>query len=104
VSKAVGVLVSPRISASIVAGDLRLTSDLEIGRRQHAAVALHDPLTGRTVRVLEVPDRATDTTQLTVDLAGVTPGPYTVTLLVDGSESPLRNLAGDLTAPSVTVP
>jgi hypothetical protein len=105
ISNAVGVFVSPRITASVASGDLTVESDLEVGVRQQASVSLLVPATGVTVRVLDVPERSADTTTLTVPLVGVPPGQCGVTLHVDGAQSPVtRNAQGVITAPVVTVP
>ncbi len=105
VSNAVGVIVSPTITASVGGGDLTVVSDLEVGVRQQASVSLLVPATGVPARVLDVSARSADTTTLTVPIAGVAAGQYGVTVQIDGAESPVtRNPAGVITSPVVTVP
>lgn len=105
ISNAAGVFVSPRITASVGAGELTVVSDLEVGVRQQASVSLLVPATGVPARVLDVPARSADTTTLTVPIAGVSAGQYGVTVQVDGAASPVtRNPAGVITSPVVTVP
>lgn len=105
-SNAVGLLVVPRVTATAAdAGELIVTSDLTVGTRQQAAVALLDAATGATQVLLDVPQRSADTTTLTVSLAGVPAGTYGVALHVDGAPSPVTTDAGGtITSPVVTVP
>ncbi len=104
-SNAVGVLVSPRINASADDGRLTVTSDLVIGARQQATIALLVPATGATARLLDVADRPSDTATLSVSLLGVAAGTYGVSLYVDGAQSPVtRDATGTITSPLVLVP
>jgi hypothetical protein len=103
-SNVVGVLVSPRIVVNAAGGALTATSDVTVGPRQQAAIALLTPATGATAHLLDVPARETDSTEVTVSLAGVPPGTYGVSLAVDGAQSPVtRGPSGKITAPLVTV-
>jgi hypothetical protein len=105
ISNAVGVFVSPTISASVAGGVLTVTSDLVIGVRQQVSASLLVPATGSTARVLDGPERTTDTTDVDFQLSGVPAGQYAVRLQVDGAESPVtRNASGTITDPLVTVP
>ncbi len=104
-SNAVGVSVSPRITASVAADQLTVTSDIVIGPRQQAAISLLVPASGAMRQLIDVPDRAAETSSLTVSLAGVPAGSYGVALHVDGADSPLTlNAGGAITAPLVVVP
>ena len=104
-SNAVGVSVSPRITASVAAGQLTVVSDIVVAPRQQAAISLLDPASGTTTRLVDVPERTTDTSSLTISLAGVAPGSYGVSLHVDGAQSPLTvNAGGTITSPRVVVP
>lgn len=107
-SNAVGVLVAPRITLNVTAGQIGVTSDLSIGPRQQVSVGLLDPATGASMRVIDVPERTGDTTTVTVDKPGASPelpaGQYGVVLVVDGAQSPVnRNAGGTITSPLVTV-
>lgn len=107
-SNAVGILVAPTIAVTVSAGQIEVTSDLSLGTRQRASVSLLDRSTGATVRVIDVPERTTDTTTMTVPRPSASPelpaGQYGVVLTVDGAPSPVtRNAGGSITAPLVAV-
>jgi hypothetical protein len=107
-SNAVGVVVAPRISLSVSASQISLTSDLSIGRRQRVSVALLERTTGAPARSIDVPERDADTTSISVARptasADLPAGQYGVTLTVDGAGSPVnRNAGGAITSPLVTV-
>jgi len=107
-SNAVGVFVAPKITINVAAGQIRITSDLSIGPRQQVAVSLLDRTTGETARVIDVPERDTDTATVAVDRPAATAelpaGQYAVALDVDGARSLLnRNASGTITSPVVTV-
>jgi hypothetical protein len=107
-SNAVGVLVAPRITLNVTAGQIGLTSDLSIGPRQQASVTLLDRTSGASVRVIDVPERTAETTAITVPRPGASPelpaGQYGVVLTVDGAPSPVtRDAGGTIAAPLVTV-
>ena len=107
-SNAVGVLVAPRITLNVTAGQIGMTTDLSIGPRQAVSVSLLDRATGASMRVIDVPERTSDTTTVTVDKPGASPelpaGQYGVVLVVDGAQSPVtRNAGGTITSPLVTV-
>jgi Pvc16 N-terminal domain len=72
---------------SAAGGSVTVTTDLTIGTRQQAALALFDPATGERVHAFAVPERTADTRALTVPVPGAGPGSYRVQLLVDGAES-----------------
>jgi hypothetical protein len=81
------------------------TSDLSVGAAQTAALALLDPLSGRRVRLVAVPPREADGTEVTVPVPGVPAGRYVVSLSVDGAGSRVeRDAAGRPTGPMVTLP
>src|SRR4051794_29156904 len=104
-SNAVGVMVAPKITASVAAGNLVVVSDLPVGRRQEAAVTLLVPATGDTPRQIAVRARTDDVPTVPAPLAGVPAGQYAVELGVDGATSPVpRNVSGVITARLVTVP
>ena len=107
-SNAVGVFVAPKVTLNVTAGQIGLTSDLPIGRRQQASVSLLDRTTGATARSIDVPDRDADTSTVSVPRpaasAELPAGQYGVTLTVDGAQSPVnRNASGTITSPLVTV-
>lgn len=107
-SNAVGVMVAPRITLNVTAARIGITSDLSIGRRQQVSLALLERTTGRPALTIDVPERESDTTSISVDRpsasAELPAGQYGVTLAVDGAQSPLtRNASGTITAPLVTV-
>ena len=107
-SNAVGVMVAPTITLNVSAGQIGITSDLQIGPRQQVAVTLLNRTTGATMRVIDVADRTADATSFTVAKPSASPelpaGQYGVTLTVDGAQSPVRrNNSGTITSPLVTV-
>lgn len=107
-SNAVGVMVAPRITLNVSAAQIGISSDLPIGRRQQVSVALLERTTGRPVLTLDVPERESDTTSISVARpsasAELPAGQYGVALAVDGAQSPLtRSAGGTITAPLVTV-
>jgi hypothetical protein len=107
-SNAVGVMVAPKITLNVAAGQIGITSDLSIGQRQQVSISLLDRNTGQTARVIDVPERTADTTTVSAARpaasAELPAGQYGVALNVDGAQSPLtRNVSGTITAPLVTV-
>ncbi|MFC5175317.1 DUF4255 domain-containing protein [Nocardioides taihuensis] len=108
-SNPVGVVVVPQVSVNVNATTLTLTSDLTIGRTQQVTVALLDRTTGATLRQVDVPPLAADTTTVALPRPSAGPGlpagQYGVSLVVDGAQSPVtRNASGTITGPLVTVP
>jgi hypothetical protein len=108
-SNPVGVMVVPQISVQVTAADLTVTSDLTIGQRQQVTVSLLDRATGATLRQIDVPPHAADTTTVTIPRpvsgADLPAGQYGVALNVDGAQSPVtRNSSGTITDPLVPVP
>jgi hypothetical protein len=73
--------------ASVAGGIVTVTTDLTVGARQRAALALLDPGTGERLHVFAVPERTADTHTLTVPVSGAVPGSYRVRFLVDGADS-----------------
>lgn len=107
-SNAVGVMVAPKITLNVTAGQMGITSDLSIGPRQQVSISLIDRNTGATARVIDVPERSADTTSVSAARpaasAELPAGQYGVALNVDGAQSPVtRNSSGTITAPLVTV-
>lgn len=107
-SNAVGILVAPTIAVAVAAGQIRVTSDLSLGTRQRMSVSLLHRTSGETVRVIDVPEPAEDTTTVAVPRPSASPelpaGQYGVVLTVDGAPSPVtRNASGTITAPLVAV-
>jgi hypothetical protein len=102
------VVVAPKVTLTVSAGQIGLTSDLSIGRRQRVSVTLLDRTTGAPARSIDVAERDADTTSITVARpaasAELPAGQYGVTLDVDGARSPVnRNASGAITSPLVTV-
>lgn len=107
-SNAVGVLVAPKITLTVAAGQIGITSDLSIGQRQQVSVSLLDRTTGAPARVIDVPERTAETTSVSVTRpsasAELLAGQYGVALTVDGARSPVnRNASGTITSPLVTL-
>ncbi len=107
-SNAVGVLVAPKITLAVAAGQMNITSDLSVGRRQEVSVLLLERTTGGTARAIDVPERTEDTTAISVTRPAASTelpaGQYGVSLTVDGAQSPVnRNSGGTITSPLVTV-
>jgi hypothetical protein len=104
-SNTVPLLLRPVVTAAtFTAGTVTVTTDVTVGAQQAVELTLVAPPTGAVVSRVTIADRSADGTTLATPVSGVPAGTYGVMITIDGAASvPVRNAAGEITAPVVVV-